>query len=80
MLKSKKNEINRLTSELEEYQSRNMINILRYMIFLVDFMRENEIVWGVGRGSSVSSYVLFLIGVHKIHSIQYGLDFHEFMR
>jgi DNA polymerase III alpha subunit len=77
---SNQNEINRLTRELEEYQSRNMINILRYMIFLVDFMRENKIVWGVGRGSSVASFVLYLIGVHKIHSIQYGLDFNEFMR
>jgi len=73
-------EINRLSHELEEYQTRNMLNILRYMIFLVNFMRENEIVWGVGRGSSVASFVLYLIGVHKINSIQYGLDFHEFMR
>jgi len=73
-------EIDRMTQELEEYQERDMINILRYMIFLVDFMRENNTVWGVGRGSSVASFVLFLIGVHRINSIQYGLDFHEFMR
>jgi DNA polymerase III alpha subunit len=73
-------EINRLSQELQEYQTRDMLNILRYMIFLVNFMRENEIVWGVGRGSSVASFVLYLIGVHKINSIQYGLDFHEFMR
>jgi DNA polymerase III alpha subunit len=43
-------------------------------------MRENDIVWGVGRGSSVASYILYLIGVHKVDSIQYGLDFNEFMR
>jgi len=57
-----------------------MHNLLRYMIYLVDFMRENNIVWGVGRGSSVASYVLYLIGVHRINSIQYGLDWHEFLR
>jgi len=57
-----------------------MEDLLRYMIYLVDFMREHTIVWGVGRGSSVASYVLYLIGVHKIDSIQYGLDWREFLR
>jgi DNA polymerase III alpha subunit len=57
-----------------------MFNLLRYMVYLVDFMRENDIVWGVGRGSSVASYVLYLIGVHRIDSIQYGLDWREFLR
>lgn len=66
--------------ELEEYHKRDMINILRYMVYLVDFMREHKIVWGVGRGSSVASFVLYLIGIHRINSIQYGLDFREFMR
>ena len=50
------------------------------MVYLVDFMRENNIVWGVGRGSSVASYVLYLIGVHKVDSVQFDLDYHEFMR
>ena len=57
-----------------------MTNVLRYMVYLVNFMRENNIVWGVGRGSSVASYVLYLIGVHRIDSIQYGLDWREFLR
>lgn len=70
----------RLVDEWEEYQKRDMIDLLRYMKYLVDFMRENDIVWGVGRGSSVASYVLYLIGVHRIDSIQYGLDWREFLR
>tara|TARA_B100000900_G_scaffold416236_1_gene450394 strand:- start:4270 stop:4803 length:534 start_codon:yes stop_codon:yes gene_type:complete len=73
-------EYRRAFEELEEFKKRDMINLLRYMIYLVDFMRENNIVWGVGRGSSVASYVLYLIGVHRIDSIQYGLDWHEFLR
>ena len=73
-------EIARCAEELIEFKKRDMNNLLRYMIYLVDFMRENNIVWGVGRGSSVASYVLYLIGVHKIDSIQYGLDWHEFLR
>ena len=70
----------RIWEELHEYKNRGMVDLLRYMIYLVDFMRENDIVWGVGRGSSVASYVLYLIGVHKINSIQFDLDWREFLR
>ena len=70
----------RVWEELDAFKERDMHNLLRYMIYLVDFMRENKIVWGVGRGSSVASYVLYLIGVHRIDSIQYGLDWREFLR
>ena len=70
----------RIWEEMEAYKERDMHNLLRYMIYLVDFMRENNIVWGVGRGSSVASYVLYLIGVHKIDSLYYDLDIAEFLR
>ena len=70
----------RIWEELKAFEERDMEDLLRYMIYLVDFMRENDIVWGVGRGSSVASYVLYLIGVHKINSIQFGLDWREFLR
>jgi len=73
-------EWNRTYEELEAFDERGMFPLLQYMIYLVDFMRENNIVWGVGRGSSVASYVLYLIGVHKINSIKYDLDWHEFLR
>jgi DNA polymerase III alpha subunit len=70
----------RVTEEFEEFKRRDMLPLLQYMIYLVDYMRENNIVWGVGRGSSVASYVLYLIGVHRINSIQYDLDWTEFLR
>jgi DNA polymerase III alpha subunit len=73
-------ERDRIEEELDAFRERGMFPLLRYMVYLVDFMRENNIVWGVGRGSSVSSYVLYLIGVHKINSIQYCLDWQEFLR
>ena len=73
-------ELERVEEELAQFKVRGMTNLLRYMIYLVDFMRENNIVWGVGRGSSVASYVLYLIGVHRINSIQYDLDWREFLR
>jgi|TARA_A100001388_G_scaffold257540_1_gene223421 DNA polymerase III alpha subunit len=73
-------EIQRVEEEFRAFEKRDMLNLLRYMVYLVDHMRENNIVWGVGRGSSTASYVLFLIGIHKINSIQFGLDWREFLR
>lgn len=73
-------EKNRVTVELELFIQHNMFDLLFYLKYLVDTMRENKIVWGVGRGSSVASYVLYLLGVHKIDSIKYDLDIHEFLK
>lgn len=70
----------RVTEELKLFAQHNMITLLKYIKYLVDTMRKNNIVWGVGRGSSVASYVLYLIGVHKVDSIKYDLDIHEFLK
>jgi DNA polymerase III alpha subunit len=73
-------EMQRAGHELLLYQEREMFVLLKYLKYLVDTMRKNDIVWGVGRGSSVSSFVLFLIGVHKINSLYYGLEIEEFLK
>ena len=70
----------RVSEELAAFKERNMLDLLRWLKYFVDTMRANNLVWGVGRGSSVASYVLFLIGVHKIDSIKYNLDWQEFLR
>jgi DNA polymerase III alpha subunit len=70
----------RLITELELYRKNNMIMILKTMKYIVDTLRENGVVWGVGRGSSVASYVLYLIGVHKIDSVKYNLPIEEFFK
>jgi len=70
----------RVEMELAMFASRNLLPILQLLIFLVDEMRKNNIVWGVGRGSSVASYVLYLIGVHKIDSLRYDLKIEEFLK
>jgi DNA polymerase III alpha subunit len=73
-------ELQRVVQELLLYQERDLFNLLRYLKYLVDTLRKNNVVWGVGRGSSVASYVLFLIGVHKIDSLYYNLDIEEFLK
>jgi DNA polymerase III alpha subunit len=73
-------ELQRAGEELLLFQERDMFIILRYLKYLVDIMRKNNIVWGVGRGSSVASFVLYLIGVHKINSLYYELSITEFLK
>jgi DNA polymerase III alpha subunit len=73
-------EIQRAGQELLMFQERNLFNLLKYLKYLVDTMQSNNIIWGVGRGSSVASYVLYLLGVHKIDSMYYDLDPGEFLR
>jgi DNA polymerase III alpha subunit len=70
----------RLLQEMELYRSHNLIPVLRAMKYVVDTLRSNGIVWGVGRGSSVASYVLFIIGIHKIDSVKYKLPINEFFK
>jgi hypothetical protein len=73
-------ELQRCGQELMLYQERGLFNLLRYLTYLVAVMRENQVIWGVGRGSSVASYVLYLLGVHRINSMFYDLDVGEFLR
>lgn len=73
-------ELQRCGHELMLFQERDLFNLLRYLKYLVDVMQENRLIWGVGRGSSVASYVLYKLGVHKIDSMFYELDPAEFLR
>lgn len=73
-------ELQRVGLELLLYQERNLFPLLQQLKYIVDTWKANNIVWGVGRGSSVASYVLYLLGVHRINSIYYDLDVQEFLR
>jgi DNA polymerase III alpha subunit len=73
-------ELQRAGEELILFQERNMFVLLQYLKYLVDIMRKHNIVWGVGRGSSVASFVLFLLGVHRINSLYYDLSIDEFIK
>lgn len=70
----------RLLDELEEFETRNMINVLKFLCYLMDTCKQENIVTGIGRGSSVSSLVLHLLDVHKIDPVKYNLNYKEFLR
>lgn len=73
-------ELQRAGEELIKFQERDMFILLKYLKYLVDTMRSNNIVWGVGRGSSVASFVLFLLEIHRINSLYYNLSIDEFLK
>ena len=73
-------ELQRCGEELLLFQERDAFDLLRYLKYLVDTLRSNNVVWGVGRGSSVSSFVLYKLGVHRINSLAYDLDPREFLK
>lgn len=77
---SSSEELERVDLEWQLYEQKGLIPVLRAVKYIVDTMRANNLVWGVGRGSSVASFILYLLGAHKINSIQWDLDPTEFLR
>lgn len=73
-------QLQRVGEELLLYQERDLFDLLRYLKYLVDTMKANNVIWGVGRGSSVASYVLYLLQIHRVDSMYYDLDINEFLR
>jgi DNA polymerase III alpha subunit len=70
----------RVDLELNEFNQRNLIDLLRFLVYFIDTVRTNNIVYGVGRGSSIASYVLYLLKIHRIDSFKYNLDIKEFLK
>jgi DNA polymerase III alpha subunit len=70
----------RIDEELKEFKQRNLLDLLRFLCYFVNTLRSNNIIYGVGRGSSIASYVLYLIGVHRIDSYKFNLDIKEFLK
>lgn len=73
-------EIQRVELEYKLFEEKNLIDVLRLFKYIIDKFKENNIIWGVGRGSSVASYILYLMEVHRVDSLKYGLDIKEFLK
>lgn len=73
-------EINRVDEELMLFEMAGKTDFIKYLIYLVDHMNKNGIVWGVGRGSSISVFIFYLIGIHKVNSLKYNLDYSDFFK
>ena len=70
----------RVIYELKLFEEHQMINVLKFLKYFIDVLDKNKVMYGVGRGSSVASYILYLMGVHMVDSMKYNLDIKEFLR
>lgn len=73
-------ELQRVGTELLLYYENDAFGLLRYLKYLSDVIKENNIVIGVGRGSCTASYILYLLGIHRIDSIHYDLPVSDFFK
>ena len=69
----------RAAHELKMFEERGLLAVLKTIIYVINTLIENKQVWGVGRGSCVSSYVLYIIGVHDVDSFAYDLEITDFL-
>jgi DNA polymerase III alpha subunit len=68
----------RLDAELAEIERRGMVEFTKTIIFVLDTFREKGILWGVGRGSSCASYVLYILGLHVVDCVKFNVPMEEF--
>ena len=55
-------------------------DLFKFLHYLIATCKTHDIVTGVGRGSSVSSLILYLLGVHYVDPVKYKLNYKEFLR
>lgn len=70
--------LDRLAAELEEVERRGMVQFVKTIIYVLDTFRQEGVIWGVGRGSSCASYVLFTLGLHSVDPVLYNVPMSEF--
>lgn len=68
----------RIQAEFEEIERRGMVEFMKTIIYVLDVFREKGVIWGVGRGSSCASYILFILGLHSVDCIKYNVLMGEF--
>lgn len=69
--------LHRIEREIAFFVKTSNIVFLLEVKALIERFRNDGIIWGVGRGSACSSYVLYLLEVHDVHPIKYKIDFRE---
>lgn len=72
--------LQRLSEEIVLFKQLDLYDVLRTLIYVIDTMKEQKVVWGVGRGSSCSSYLLFLLGLHEVDPVKYDIEITDFLK
>lgn len=70
----------RFELEINLFKTLDLYPVLRTLIYVLDEFKRQNIVWGVGRGSSCSSYLLYLLGLHDVDPVLYDIEITDFIR
>jgi DNA polymerase III alpha subunit len=70
----------RVLYEYSAFKRNGLLDLLRCLIYVLDEFKKHDIIYGVGRGSSCASFILYLMGVHMVDPIKYKISVHEFFR
>lgn len=70
----------RINLELEWFERTGHLKFLCLMMDIVREFEEKNILWGIGRGSCVASYIMYVLKVHDVNPIEYDIDFSEFSK
>lgn len=68
----------RIYNEMAQIKAFEVEPLFRTLIYIVEKLKKEGKVWGVGRGSSCASLVLHLIGVHEVDPVKYNIPMTEF--
>jgi len=69
----------RLNYEISTYKHNNAIDLMLLEYDVKKWAKENDIFYGESRGSVSGSMIAYLMGVTKVNSMKYGLNFERFM-
>lgn len=72
--------MDRLVDEIALMYARDMEPFVRCVVWITDMMRKKDIVWGLGRGSSCASLILFVLGINKVDPVRYDIPKEEFYK
>jgi DNA polymerase III alpha subunit len=67
----------RLKTELDFFTKYDKLDFIADLMALIIRFKEDGIIWGVGRGSSCSSLIMYIIEVNDINPLEYNIPFSE---
>jgi hypothetical protein len=70
----------RVEEEIFLFEQANAEVLLKFVIWLSEFVRVNNIPIGPGRGSSCSLYTLYLLGLHHVDCLTHDISCLEFFK
>lgn len=72
--------LQRVEMEMEFFVRKKYEGFLCLIRRIIQSFKDNNIVWGIGRGSACASYVMFLLEVHDSQTVVFDLPFKEFSK